>query len=348
MRGRVGVLLALILGGSVFGSGAAIAESDSARVETAALTCANWVTSGSTNIPLDCALATAAVPIVPVGRAEDEVWQQVEIAQRRQQTTKVGDRLVAVVGEVFSQLQRLTGLRATFDADITDVRVAAGAKYGSTSVYYNVPLGGQLKCTIERLSPCLAVLASAQDKSYNDSVSKFVWNNNAKLYADPDTSECKCADGQAIWTVYTSQSQPRPEFEFFATSQKSSVTPVSGWKMKEVSTYIRPDPERRDLEVADFDPNFADDYGSGGSFSLGASLSGEFGAGYSFSIGRTWNFPKGYAGGGLLHNDEHYTIWRTAGSGDPYARGTAGVETWKEPAGARALWEIGGYYFAGK
>lgn len=253
---------------------------------------------------------------------------------RRTFATDVNDRLEVVAGEVLAQVERLTGLRAWYDVG-SGPSASVGVAYNGIYMYETVYVDPDC------LPPfCWPVTGYSRD-SGGDSVSKFAWNNNAIRTWDPDTQECRCADGRAVWNLYRATEQPRIEFEFFATSQKSSVRARNGKKLEGVLQWIGPFEEDSE-ELVDWDPISIDEYGDAGSLSLGASLSTErVGSGASFSIGRTWNFSKGQVGGTASHAGDHILGWWETSGSTAFARGVQGVETWKVPTETDASWLIG-------
>jgi hypothetical protein len=176
-----------------------------------------------------------------------------------------------------------------------------------------------------------------------DSPDGFTYNNTAKLYWDPNASSGSKGhlDGEVIYNVYNQSKRYDEDFDFWATSQVGSVTPLKGSHIAEIDSAVEPND---DEELVESDPTVVNQEGSSGSLTLDASLAGEFkGASASVGLSRTWHYPHGYVGGGNLHNDEHYCEWALAGGADTGAKGCRGVETWKEPINEAAWWYIGSY-----
>lgn len=258
---------------------------------------------------------------------------------RRGFATDANDLLDAIVGETFAQVERLTGLKAwvEYGTNGASVFVGAGARYGSTSVYERVstPKAGCVPPL------CWPVFAAGQTSDTSgDSVSNLVWNNSAIRVWNPN-DETPYADGRAVWSLYTTSSKPRLDYDFWATSQKASVAPANGKQLEGVIQAIA-SADDYNPELIDWDPISVNSYGSAGTASLGASLGAErFGASASFSIGRTWNFSEGSVGGSATHDGIHWATWWKGGGGSTYsARGVNAVETWKTPTDTKAKWYI--------
>lgn len=253
-----------------------------------------------------------------------------------------GDLLDGILGTVVSQVEQLTGLEAGVKVSYTCCYVGAQAKVLGFQVDERVGFSPDLSNSC-LLDGCWFPTSGSnpQPSSTGDSTSNFRYSNQAILYWSRGSGGSGNLDGRAMYTLYEQSYKPREESDFWATSQKASVTPRNGKRMTEVYTNVSP--AERGLQLSDADPFSVNEYGSAGSFSLGASLSGEYrGAGGSFSIGRTWNYPRGYNGGGFLSSGEHYGLWRLAdGDGDQYAKGAQGVETWRSPTNAYVGWNVG-------
>jgi hypothetical protein len=183
-----------------------------------------------------------------------------------------------------------------------------------------------------------------------DTPDGFKYNNTDHLYWDPnqDSGSNGHLDGIQTFNMYNQAKRYVSDFDFWATSNVASVTPLKGSHLTHLDAEVAPNDN---LELVASDPNAVNPYGNAGSRTIDASLHGEWsagadggpGGGGSVGLSETWQWNVGYAGGGILHNEEHYGEWDLDKGQDNYAKAVQGVETWKVPINEGVWWMIGGY-----
>lgn len=166
----------------------------------------------------------------------------------------------------------------------------------------------------------------------DDSITQFEWRNTVNMYNNPDNESGgpDKVSGLAAYHYYVQSYKFSEAWNFSASSQLYSASPVNNCKIKTVTSTVEP---RRSTELSDWEPTYVEEYGSAGSRSVTAGLSGEKGGG-SFSISRSWNVPQGIAGGYPTDDSRHFVVWKSPSkNGDRNTKSATGVETWKTPTG---------------
>jgi len=194
------------------------------------------------------------------------------------------------------------------------------------------------------------VLGGVHAAGVADTPDGFKWNNDDHMYWDPnqDSGSNGHLDGEEIFNMYSQSKRYVSGFDFWATSNVSSVTPLKGSHLTHLDDAVAPNDN---LELVASDPNAVNPYGNAGSRTIDANLHGEWAAGgeggpqggASVGLSETWAWNVGYAGGGILHNEEHYGEWDVDKGKDNYAKSVQTVETWKVPINEGVWWYIGGY-----
>jgi hypothetical protein len=288
---------------------AAHATSGSGQALNAATTCKNQVVNGDSG----CLIAIGAIRTGQENAAETEANNRLIEAQAL--ANNPGSVAAPIAGHALSMFASTVALQFSLSTD-----------YMNHGVFLTpVTLGG---------TPSAAIA---------NSPSGFTYNNTAKLYYDPNGASGSNGhlDGEQTFTMFQQSKRYLSSFDFWATSNDASVTPLKGSHLTHLDAAVAPNDN---LELVQSDPDSVDPYGNAGSRTIDANLGGEFdGASASVGVSQTWNYPVGYAGGGVLSNDEHYGEWDVGHSSDQYAKSVQGVETWKVPINESVVWYIGGY-----
>jgi hypothetical protein len=246
-----------------------------------------------------------------------EVSNEALLATSTANITEAGDLVAPLVGHALSLFASTVALRSGFSIDYANAK----------PTIFPTGLG--------------AVSAM-------DTPTGFTYNNTAHLYWTPGqpSGRNNHLDGSINYNIYSQSSRYNPTFDFWSTTQSASVSPINGARLKEVQTKMQPNDY---LESVESSPNAVNKYGSAGSFTLSATLSGEmkrgqYSGGTEIGVSRTWNFAEGTVGGGRLHDQSHYGLWQSGGkSGTSTAKEAAGVETWRVPINKDVFWYISGY-----
>lgn len=254
-------------------------------------------------------------------------------------TTAVGDQLDGLVGEAARVVEDLTSITAVIRADASKGIVRYSIRVPATNSEYR---GSVNALRIIECPGCVSGHENGFEPGPGgDSYAKFNYNNTANLRWSGDAN--KKVDGLARYNLYTAAEKPDPYREFYATSQVASATPINGRTIKGIITTIEPNAH---LQLVASSPLGVNEYGSSGSLSLNATLSGEISrdnsgsAGGSFGIARTWNYAVGHVGGADTSKMAHYAQWRARGNGDKFAKSAEGVETWTSPNKTNVVWYI--------
>jgi hypothetical protein len=288
--------------------------------------------------------------------------------------TNPNTSFVALLGEAVEQANSLVELVQSY-ADVralssNSVAVEATAeapgvsfrRYARVSYCVTLACAGQLPSSLPPSTGCLppacdgpyrigTVASATVTDSYftlaggpsEDSTTNFRWVGDAVYTHDPDseTGGPRMAYGRAVFQKYYQTRRYHERFDFYATTQKYSVTPIAsrGCRITNTVSLVNP---KHSLELVDWDPGIVEKRGSAGSRTIAASVTRESeGNGLSGTLGvsKTWDIPAGYAGGETSTKGGHRVVWHSGVlGGDQYTKGGSGVETWKRPrAGAVGL-----------
>lgn len=332
----LGVLVTLVSGAHL---SPASAESITGIIESDTYMCVDTVQGFGSDpdwlfsVAGNCVLNNAATATWSKVRDDTvrEISNEIEMAS----STPVGI-VEALLGEATAQVERLSGLRAQIDADITRASIGVGLTNGNLNIYQGVGGMSTVECVESRINGggCFGVQgsSSASGSDGGDSISGLNHHSTWRLYWT--RGKGRRLDGIYIFNIYIAGSKYRPEFDYYATSIKTSVSPDSGTSIRQVLAQAR---SKGNLEPVEYSPNVVRSYPGGGSLTLGASLSGEYKVGGGVGISKTWDFSKEKAGGGMRSNHQQHTFW--AGK-ESFTQGTAGVATWKTHAGSNAQWAL--------
>jgi hypothetical protein len=272
------------------------------------------------------------------------------------------------VGQVLAQFDRVTGVGAVAGGTVSDTGVAALRTYVGVPTDPDWWTGTGLSTAANAQSWAQQTAAnpqgcvSANDPRYwcpramvptlvlaqdtgggfsDDSTSHMSYEGTNKFPWDYKTNGKKAVDGLGWTHIYRAETEPNPAWDYWATSQGLSLTPKDGWRMKKVFTQLG---AGEHMQMVNFSPVDVRKYGSSGSITLSATLSGEakwgnYQGGAGVGIGRTWDVAEGSAGGAPTSHDQHYGIWEAGNkAGSSTAKAAEGQETWKVPPSDDVYW----------